>query len=508
MKEAAVDIRPGVSVLSVLRHLNYSPWYALAEFVDNSVDSFLKHRKKLEELHGDDFKLVVRIDLDAGPPARIRISDNAAGIAVGEYGRAFRPAAVPIDRSGLSEFGMGMKSAACWFAPRWSVRTCALGENVEKLVRFDIEKIVHDEIEELVIEQSEALPETHFTEVVLDAPFRLPKGRTIGKLKDHLASIYRAFLRENVLDLRLNGRSLTFEEPVVLSASFFKTPDSDSVLWRKEIDFDFGDGLSVKGFAALRKTAIASGAGFSLFRRNRVVQGSGDEGYLPPEIFGAGNSYRFQRLFGELHLSGFDVSHTKDGFKWDENEGPFLDILKEHLNAGELPLLRQAEGFRVRAAKQKLQSAANEVIKNLTRAIAAVPEIANELISSGPVEVSDAAPLVIESIANRTLDVNFREVVWRIHVELTNDPAESQWLFISDRPGMSDSPRKLELRVSLAHPFMVQFAQNNRESMEALVRVAAALGISEVLAREAGVRKAGTVIRNLNELLAPAFSAP
>jgi hypothetical protein len=36
-----VNIRPGVSVLSVLRHLNYSPWFALAEFVDNAVQSFI-----------------------------------------------------------------------------------------------------------------------------------------------------------------------------------------------------------------------------------------------------------------------------------------------------------------------------------------------------------------------------------------------------------------------------------------------------------------------------------
>ena len=27
-----VSIRPGVSVLAVLRHLNYKPWFALAEF--------------------------------------------------------------------------------------------------------------------------------------------------------------------------------------------------------------------------------------------------------------------------------------------------------------------------------------------------------------------------------------------------------------------------------------------------------------------------------------------
>ena len=39
-----VDIRPGVSVLAVLRHLNYRPWFALSEFVDNAVQSFSQNR--------------------------------------------------------------------------------------------------------------------------------------------------------------------------------------------------------------------------------------------------------------------------------------------------------------------------------------------------------------------------------------------------------------------------------------------------------------------------------
>jgi hypothetical protein len=47
-----VNIRPGVSVLSVLRHLNYSPWFALAEFVDNAVQSYIENKSKLHELHG------------------------------------------------------------------------------------------------------------------------------------------------------------------------------------------------------------------------------------------------------------------------------------------------------------------------------------------------------------------------------------------------------------------------------------------------------------------------
>ena len=40
-----VNIRPEVSILSVLRHLNYRPWFAMAEFVDNSLQSFLANRR-------------------------------------------------------------------------------------------------------------------------------------------------------------------------------------------------------------------------------------------------------------------------------------------------------------------------------------------------------------------------------------------------------------------------------------------------------------------------------
>ena len=114
-----VSIRPGVSVLSVLRHLNYKPWFALAEFVDNAVQSYLDNKETLHKIHGNDWKLKVTIDVDTSAPGRIAVRDNAAGISLNVFPRAFRPAVIPPDRSGLSEFGMGMKSAACWFSPRW-----------------------------------------------------------------------------------------------------------------------------------------------------------------------------------------------------------------------------------------------------------------------------------------------------------------------------------------------------------------------------------------------------
>ena len=144
-----INIRPGVGILSVLRHLNYKPWFAMAEFIDNSVQSYLDNRAALEKLHGNGFRLKVEIEIDRSDEFRIKIRDNAAGIASSDYARAFRPAEIPADRTGLSEFGMGMKSAACWFSDNWCVRTSAIGENIEKTVSFDLNKIFYDKLEEL-----------------------------------------------------------------------------------------------------------------------------------------------------------------------------------------------------------------------------------------------------------------------------------------------------------------------------------------------------------------------
>lgn len=502
-----VDIRPGVSVLAVLRHLNYKPWFALAEFVDNAVQSYARHQEALRAHHGDEFNLVVDIDIDTAAPARISIRDNAAGIALEDFGRAFRPAAIPPDRSGLSEFGMGMKSAACWFAPQWSVRTSAFDEDVARTVRFEIENIVNDEIEELDIHEELEDVNHHYTEIILEDIFQVPVGRTVGKLKEHLTDIYRVFIREGTLELRFGGDALTPQEPPVLTAPYFREKDQPARLWRKDVSFDFGDGLSVHGFAALRETANTAKAGFSLFRRGRVIEGSGDEGYRPAAIFGSSNSFRYQRLFGELHLDGFEVSHTKDGFRWDENEQPFLELLREHLDSKELPLLKQAEGYRARPARAQLTNTATQAVNNTARAMednlpSALPDIAD----APPVDTPDEELPHAGTLARKEFNIRFRDKDWHVSIELTEDPAESQWLVFSDVAASTEQPRRLDIRVSMIHPFMVRFAQTDSEDVEALLRVAAALALAEVIARESGVRHAGTIRRNVNDIVRSALS--
>ena len=503
-----VSIRPGISILSVLRHLNYKQWFAMAEFVDNSIQSFLDYRTQLAEQHVSKVRVSIELDPDG---SRIVIRDNAAGIHESDFPRAFRPAAIPPDRDGLAEFGMGMKSAACWFSPRWTVRTSALGEPVERTVQFDIDLIVRDELEELAVHSEPASADSHYTEVVLEDLYHPLRGRTIGKIKEHLASIYRIFQRNQILDLLLDSQLLQFVEPPILVAPYYQDPDGDAVLWRKDIDFDFGDNQRIHGFAGLRQTASTSEAGFALFRRDRLIEGSADDSYRPSQIFGASNSYTYQRLFGELNLEGFEVSHTKDGFQWDEDEEVVLDLLREHLDAPPLRLISQAEGHRVRIRTTDVRSGATVAVERTGDAIEhGAPAVIESQLTETPESADTPTELPPAELAShRTINLDLDGQSWQIELELSTDPAVGDWVFLSDQPGpASSSPRRLGVRVSLAHPFMERFGGILPSQIEPLLRVAVALVLAEVTAREAGLRLAGSIRKRVNDLLRNALSRP
>ena len=162
-----VKILPGVSILAILSRLNYKPWFAIAEFIDNSVQSFLDNKTSIGKISGSKPKLKIKISYDSRDGGTLKILDNAGGISEKEFPRAFRPAQVPADTSGLHEYGMGMKSAACWFSPKWAVRTSEIGKPVTKTVKFDIKKIIKDDIQELDVDTEPSKSTLHFTEIVL-----------------------------------------------------------------------------------------------------------------------------------------------------------------------------------------------------------------------------------------------------------------------------------------------------------------------------------------------------
>ncbi len=508
----SVNIRPGVNVLSVLPHLNYKAWYALAEFVDNAIQSSLDRQRDLKATDGADYRLHVDIRFELQENC-ITIRDNAAGIAASDYQRAFRPAEIPPDALGLSEFGMGMKSAACWFAPNWTVRTTALGENIERTVIFDIDKIVENSTEELHVISTQVSADKHYTEIRLDNIRHFPRGRTVQKIKDHLCSIYRIFIRDGSMLLTVDDEPLAYKDPDILVAPSYRDPDGPAIAWKKDIAIELGDGRGATGFVAVREPGSTRLAGLALFRRKRLIMGSFDETYRPEDIFGRPNSFASQRIFGEIHLKGFHVSHTKDGIKWEEAEETFQKELREELSGEAFPLLQQVREHRSKKdakATRKDAAAALESMaerlnnQSLTSQTHAGAQDQADLPPSDR-DPDDTAPLPDLSDADNEharFRMRFRSEDWIVAVELSYADNGADWLDIRNRPSITDpEPRQITIRLAMLHPFMAQFPTLDSESFTAVLNIAAAMALAEVEVGELADRNPSAIRRFTNEIL-------
>jgi hypothetical protein len=505
-----VLIRPEVAMYAAFARLNYKAWYALAEFVDNSLQSAIAHRAALEKVDGGNYRLAVSIDTSE---TSVEIRDNAAGIAINDYARAFLPASPPPDTTGLSEFGLGMKAAASWYAKTWQVRSKALGESVERTITFDVPHIVRTNCERLEPLERPAPAAQHYTTLSLRDLQVLPKGRTLGKIHDHLSSIYRIFIRDGILELKLNGETLTYAEPTFLVAPYHSTPRRSAQSWRKDITLDLGDGHRVTGWAGILSRASVTNAGFAIFRRRRLVQGSYGEAYRPEKIFGKPNKFVYQRLVGELEVEGFSVSHTKDGIQWDDWEEDILNWLKIELNTKPLPLLDQAANYRARASINADRNPAKDAAMDTSQAIAQhLPPVIDQQLGEDP----DEEPLTSELEVSTETAVRSGVVkivlehahrTWQIEIELVSEADREAWYEIAESARGSDVTH-VQIRVNLSHPFMMRFVQPDGEEIIPFTRLAAGLAISELTAREVGVRQAGTIRTNLNQILRTALSGP
>ncbi|QHC65070.1 ATP-binding protein (plasmid) [Rathayibacter festucae] len=513
-----INISPGVSILGVLSHLNYEPWYALAEYVDNAIQSY--HADQAALLKSDkDYALVVNIDIDPDGPGRIVIEDNAGGIHRDQFERAFRAAEVPPDRTGLSEFGMGMKSASIWFAKQWTVETTSIGDDNIYRIAFDMQAVLEGRISELDVTTVDTDSDTHFTRITMWDLNQAPRGRTLGKIRDHVRDIYRSFLRTGELRLVISGERMSFREPTVLNAVDAREDSTTGTkkLWTKPIEIVLSESVRVTGFAALREEGSTKEAGFALLRRGRVIIGSGDAPYRPVPIYGRGNSYRSQRLYGELIVEGLPVSHTKDGFQWGDHEEEFLERLREELDSEPIPLLRQAENYRSRALSRQQSKLIVDATDNTARAAErglpkALASLRPESVKPTelPTEESEEAKSLETALAqpgsvDRLVEFQLEGQSWQVTVSAGPAPLPSAWLtrhFVRE----SASAVKVGIALNSSHDFVRQFALGDKDSFEAVLRIAVALVVAESLTRDAGQTFTGEMFRNIDTVLTQGLS--
>lgn len=386
MKEAfEVDVTPDAAALQIFKNLTFTPWFALGEFVDNSITSALLNIEELRQIYGPDYRL--RVDIDFHEDGSITVDDNAAGIKPEEFARALKTGdAPPVSDRGLSVHGAGMKAAAFWWGQILTIDSWALTATNGWRVQVDVEEIAtaHSGFVKVNPIPRRRDPGTRIR--IEGLWQKMPQTKTLSAIRAYLPSIYRLFLNDHShsetglkMDLVFLGQVLEYQAPELLFEPFWPSrngPESGSMpkLWRRNVCLKLGSGKTVEGWVGIRDVMNRDLSGFFLHYRGKGIAGvspadadvasmrSDQSAYKPRQIFGQQGSYRDQTIIGEFDVSGFGKSLTTDSVKWSaEDQDDFIEKILAELKDPELNIWAMSQNFmrqkRKRGRKQQEESA-------------------------------------------------------------------------------------------------------------------------------------------------------
>lgn len=305
--EIPLDVGPGL--IRSYRRLGYRTWYALAEFIDNTTQNYLEHKDELAAA-GDVPPLTINIDYDKD---HLRISDNAMGMSLEELTNALKLGQPPKNTSGRSEYGLGMKTAACWFGDLWSITTKRFGDEHEYEVTIDVDKVAAGVVV-LPTRVTKKPIEKHYTIIDIRKLHRKYHHTTRKRIETHIRSMYRVDLQEANLWITING-----DQPLAADSRLQYLTDLQGNEYLRSFETEIND-KKVRGTVGILNPGARREAGFAIIRRGRAVKAQPDA-WRPEPIFGVErNNLLNQRLVGEIHLDAFGISHTKDEILWEQDE--------------------------------------------------------------------------------------------------------------------------------------------------------------------------------------------
>lgn len=448
----AIQLQIGLDAISSYKRLSYTPWHALAEFVDNSTQSYFDHKEDLDRaFEREGAGLRVSIVYGKENDGFLRIFDNAMGMSYEELERALHVAMPPKDTTGRSKYGMGLKTASCWIGNWWTVRTKKLGESIEHTVTIDVNKIAGGIPDLSYSTKKSDNPDDHFTLIEISQHNRKFQGRTLWKISQFLRSMYRKDFRNGVLKLEWQNEALTWED---LDEKLLV--DREGKSYKKSFQFTVG-GKLVKGWVGVLDRGSRAEAGFSIIQSDRVIRGWPDS-WRPSSLYGqlqGSNDLVNQRLVGEIHLDGFDVSHTKDDILWlGDQEEEVERQLKEHCtDYRRFTLERRAkEDQDQRGPKSiEIEAAVDELVREL-QSPEMVDHVQIEDVPPEPV-VNESIEKIIDSVTSErspTISANIGDLEIAVYVDSD--------LSLNDPYVLSESAEqeRVKVVVNTRHPHWLQ----------------------------------------------------
>ena len=331
-REGKIDITPEVEIYGTWRSLNYNFFNAISEYIDNSINNFLINQDFF--LSKKNFFFEIHIDIDH-KKNQIIIFDNGTGMNSEELSNAMKPARKP-KKILLSEYGMGMKTASCWFSEVWLLMTKKYNENKEYYLSFDLKNILENNKKEIDLNYVSKNGEEHYTKLVLLNPKTLYKKESsyYKEFKEKVKEKYNNYLKKyKNMRIFIDGEKLENENLEVWETTSNKT--NRKTKWEKEIEFNVKD-KKIKGKALILKSDDPVKAGLYLFRTDRLI-----EKIKPTKIYGNSQGNKSQRLYIELHMDSFKVSQSKDKIDFGHDLQIFEENLKDSLKK-DLNILTQA----------------------------------------------------------------------------------------------------------------------------------------------------------------------
>jgi hypothetical protein len=446
-----MKLKLGPEIISSYKRLAYQPWYALAEFVDNSTQAYFNNKPLLNPIfESESTKLTV--DILVGHDKHgdfLRIKDNSIGMSQAELKNAVYIGKLPPDTRGRSRYGLGLKTGASWFGDLWTIESKKLNDNIRHKITVNVPKVASGNVN-LPHTKTHAPSGEHGTTIEIRQLHRRLTGRTLGKAKNYLRSLFRHDISAGTLDLKVNGQSLSWDSDVDKRLLVRK----DQSLAKKNFTFKVGK-KTVTGWAGVLEKGSRKDAGFSIIQSDRVITGWPDS-YRPETLFGSqeggSNDLVNQRLFGEIVLEKFEVSHTKDQILFEDGEQEILESkLKEEL--GDLRQLalshRKGGDERLKGPTESQRGAALNVLEEEINSdpiqdfLSGFEPPSETLIQKSNDAVKDAVV--------KTTEPDMKSVIGDIHVSLylskdmsPNDP----YLIIES----TKSKNKVIVIINLNHP--------------------------------------------------------
>jgi hypothetical protein len=509
-----VDITPSVTTYELYQIASYTHWFAIGEFIDNSITSAFLNWDKLNKIYDGQFELKIDIEFDNDSKS-LTIIDNAAGIARDDIQRALRAGEPPSDKSLLSVHGVGMKMSSFWMGRNLNIRTWPLEQNIGYEVSVDLDHIKETKsaITEVREIRKRNKPGTHITLSKISVE-KLPKGTGVGKLKLLLTSMYRIFLTnsEKRVNISFNGKPLVYKKPAILNEPYWSDnegPVNDfQIRWERDFIYESKKGQKIVGKVGILETMSRDLSGFMLHYKGKGMGGIGAvdateeisqqdvrdsrEYYRPTKIFGQEGSYRYQRFTGEFDISDFGKTSSTDSIKWDpDEEHGFIEALCTFLKDSEFNMWSMAENYQVRKAlRLKAGTETNNSSTFAVDDVISLSEYFNTQIHGEQIHHLDDEDLQVEVDDNRSLGiVDDIEFVSAKNIFTVPDARGHTHKFIPlfiDNPNFNlylvktISDNLHEIRINVGHPFIRRLQWGNPDVREAVIQMIYLMSVPEV----------------------------